>query len=120
MSVRFTPQTLIKLKSNNMKGWINFHPFLIQRNQARSRFNSGSIILCNKGKIKFSGGVTIKYKLRIYKTEGSNKGRLDHEEFFASFEDAKARYYELFDYNLFSLNPTIWELCDNEWIRILG
>ena len=23
----------------------------------------------------------MKYKLRIYKTEGSNKGRLDHEEF---------------------------------------
>lgn len=61
----------------------------------------------------------MKYKLRIYKTTGSNKGNLDHEEFFASFEQAKARYYELFDYNLFSLNPTMWELCDNdEWIRI--
>ena len=62
----------------------------------------------------------VKYKLRIYKLTGSNAGRLDHEEFFASFEQAKARYYELFDYNLFSLNPTMWELCDNEWIRILG
>lgn len=61
----------------------------------------------------------VKYKLRIYKLTGSNAGRLDHEEFFASFEQAKARYYELFDYNLFSLNPTMWELCDNdEWIRI--
>lgn len=61
----------------------------------------------------------MKYKLRIYKLTGSNTGRLDHEEFFASFEQAKARYYELFDYNLFSLNPTMWELCDNdEWVRI--
>lgn len=61
----------------------------------------------------------VKYKLRIYKLTGSNAGRLSHEEFFASFEQAKARYYELFDYNLFSLNPTMWELCDNdEWIRI--
>lgn len=61
----------------------------------------------------------MKYKLRIYKFTGSNTGRLDHEEFFVSFEQVKARYYELFDYNLFSLNPTIWELCNNdEWIRI--
>lgn len=61
----------------------------------------------------------MKYKLRIYKTAGSNKGHLDHEEFFASLDEAKARYYKLFDYNLFSLNPTMWELCDNdEWVRI--
>lgn len=60
-----------------------------------------------------------KYKLRIYKKTGTDKGNLDHEEFFQTEEEMKDRYKDLFDYNFFSLNPTMWAIKSNgEWSRI--
>ena len=61
-----------------------------------------------------------KYKLRIYVTFGPNKGNLDHEEFFNSIEELDKRYNELFDYKLFSLNPTAWVWDGNDYKRIMG
>ena len=57
------------------------------------------------------------YKLRIYKLSGLDKGNLDHEEFFPTRESMDKRYRELFDRNLFSLNPTAWEY-QEDWERI--
>lgn len=61
-----------------------------------------------------------KYKLRVYILTGAEKGNLDHEEYFDSKEELEKRYSELFEYELYSLNPTAWELVDGEWIRIEG
>ena len=58
------------------------------------------------------------YKLRIYKLSGANKGSLDHEEFFDTKEQMDKRYEELFNRNLYSLNPTVWEQIDGEWKRL--
>ncbi len=58
------------------------------------------------------------YKLRIYKLSGLNKGNLDHEELFDTKEQMDQRYNGLFDRNLYSLNPTAWELVDNNWKRL--
>ena len=58
------------------------------------------------------------YKLRIYKLSGVNKGNLDHEELFDTKEQMDKRYNELFDRDLYSLNPTAWELVDNNWKRL--
>lgn len=33
------------------------------------------------------------FKLRIYFTDGANKGNLDHEEYFDTFAEAKERYF---------------------------
>lgn len=63
------------------------------------------------------------YKLRIYYTSGANEGNLDHEEYFDSFAEARERYDELFKYELYSLNPTMWEATDDtraEWGRVVG
>lgn len=60
------------------------------------------------------------YKLRIYHKKGSNKGNLDHEELFNTFDEMLNRYKELFNYKNFSLNPTAWELIDNIWYRLSG
>lgn len=63
----------------------------------------------------------VKYKLRIYVTSGIDKGNLDHEEFFDTIELMDARYKQLFVYNLYSLNPTAWEIDANgNWTRIEG
>lgn len=60
------------------------------------------------------------YKLRIYKLSGSDKGNLDHEEFFSKKEAMETRYDELFVYENYSLNPTAWENVDGEWKRLEG
>ena len=52
----------------------------------------------------------MKYKLRIYKKTGADTGNLDHEEFFQTEEEMKSRYKDLFDYNSFGLNPTMWAI----------
>ena len=59
------------------------------------------------------------YKLRIYKTTGADKGDLDHEEFFETKTAMDKRYDEIFEYSLFSLNPTAWNY-DGNWNRIAG
>lgn len=63
-----------------------------------------------------------KYKLRIYYKSGINKGNLEKEEFFDTIGKAQKRYNELFNYNDFGLNPTLWELNKetSEYNRILG
>ena len=58
------------------------------------------------------------YKLRIYKLSGADKGNLDHEETFDTKKQMDRRYNELFDKELYSLNPTAWELVDGEWKRL--
>ena len=60
------------------------------------------------------------YKLRIYKLSGSDKGNLDHEEIFDTKEQIDKRYDWLFKRELYSLNPTVWELVDGEWKRLEG
>ena len=60
------------------------------------------------------------YKLRIYKTTGADMGNLDHEEFFETKTAMDKRYDEIFEYSLFSLNPTAWDNHDGNWNRIAG
>lgn len=54
-----------------------------------------------------------KYKLRFYKLSGHDKGNLDHEEYFCTREEMEKRYAQVFKYDLWALNPTGWEKCDN-------
>ena len=58
------------------------------------------------------------YKLRIYKLKGSDKGNLDHEEYFITKEHMTMRYMQLFKYELFALNPTAWERTETGWEHI--
>lgn len=58
------------------------------------------------------------FKLRIYKLSGVNKGNLDHEEFFDTKEQMDKRYNELFQRDLYSLNPTAWKHANGEWKRL--
>lgn len=60
------------------------------------------------------------YKLRIYKLSGVDKGNSDHEEFFDTKEQMDKRYDELFESELYGLNPTAWKLVDGEWKRLEG
>lgn len=60
------------------------------------------------------------YKLRIYKLSGIDKGNLDREELFDTKDQMDKRYTELFNKELYSLNPTAWEFCDGEWKRLKG
>ena len=60
------------------------------------------------------------YKLRIYKLSGSDKGNLDHEELSDTKEQMDKRYDELFNRNLYSLNPTAWKQVDGGWKRLEG
>jgi len=60
------------------------------------------------------------FKLRFYKKSGSDRGNLDHEEFFATKEQAIERYREVFVRSDYGLNPTVWEDQDDEWIRVQG
>lgn len=50
-----------------------------------------------------------KYKLRFYHTSGTNKGNLDHEEFFQTKKEMDARYREAF-IKWSPYNPTAWDL----------
>lgn len=61
-----------------------------------------------------------KYKLRIYKKSGHDRGNVDHEEMFDTKEEMGKRYDELFDVESYSLNPTAWELVNGEWLRSPG
>lgn len=60
------------------------------------------------------------YKLRIYKLSGIDKGNLDHEEFFDTKELMNKRYDELFQSELYGLNPTAWKEIDGKWKRLEG
>lgn len=60
------------------------------------------------------------YKLRIYKLFGIDIGNLDHEEFFDTKEQMNKRYVELFQSELYGLNPTAWEQIDGKWKRLEG
>ena len=60
------------------------------------------------------------YKIRFYKLKGSDKGNLDHEEFFDTKKEAINRYREAFKKELFSLNPTVWELRDGDYKRLMN
>lgn len=61
-----------------------------------------------------------KFKLRFYQLDGYEKGNLDHEEFFETREEMDDRYYDVFERDLYALNPTAWEKKDELWIRIYG
>ena len=69
---------------------------------------------------RFEWRVMKMYKLQIYKLFGLDKGNLDHEEFFDTKEQMDKRYDELFQRDLYGLNPTAWEQIDNEWKRLEG
>lgn len=60
------------------------------------------------------------YKLRIYKLSGIDIGNLDHEEFFDTKELMNKRYDELFQRDLYGLNPTAWKEIDGKWKRLEG
>lgn len=60
------------------------------------------------------------YKLRIYKLSGIDIGNLDHEEFFDTKEQMNKRYVELFQSELYGLNPTAWEQKNDGWKRLEG
>lgn len=68
----------------------------------------------------FKQAVKAKYKLRVYKLVGIDEGNLDHEEYFDTKEKMDKRYSELFEYELYSLNPTAWEFVDGKWKRLKG
>ena len=71
------------------------------------------------GGLELCKNLSRKYKLRVYKLTGSDKGNLDHEEFFDTIEEMVKRYDELFRQELYSLNSTAWKKTENEWVRIL-
>ena len=50
-----------------------------------------------------------RYKVRVYHLTGENKGNLKGELFFDSLKKADLAYRSLFAYELYSLNPTVWE-----------
>lgn len=63
------------------------------------------------------------FKLRFYITHGFAEGYLDHEEYFDTFAEARERYDEVWERELFTLNPTMWEATDDnrtDWTRVLG
>ena len=59
-------------------------------------------------------------KLRIYKKHGTEKGKLDHEEFFDSYGALEKRYQKLFVPEDGGLNPTKWCISPTtgEWERM--
>ena len=67
-----------------------------------------------------SEAVSKRFKLRIYKKFGADKGNTDHEEFFSTREEMDKRYKALFIYNDYALNPTAWERHVEDWTRIEG
>lgn len=60
----------------------------------------------------------MRYKLRIYKVTGSEKGNLDHEEFFKEKAELDQRYNELFGYENYACNPTAWQMVNGSWVRM--
>jgi hypothetical protein len=61
------------------------------------------------------------FKLRFYHTHGIDKGGFHHEEFFQTKKELETRYNEVFVRELYSLNPTAWELGSlNHWKRLEG
>lgn len=59
-----------------------------------------------------------KFKLRFYHLSGANKGNTEREEYFSSIADMEKRYNEVFRYELYSLNPTLWAVLPDCCIRI--
>lgn len=81
--------------------------------ESESRREEITNILINEGIID----IIYDFKLRVY----SQRGNLDHEEFFDTFEEMEQRYRELFKQEFYSLNPTKWKLSNavyNLWERI--
>lgn len=60
------------------------------------------------------------FKVREYYRKGRKEGYLKKELYFETLEDAAAYYKSVFVYGDFGLNPTIWELKNNNWQRIEG
>ncbi len=58
------------------------------------------------------------FKLRFYHKTGVNKGNCSHEEFFSTKQEMLKRYNEVFVYEDFALNPTLWEEVNGEWLRL--
>lgn len=65
-------------------------------------------------------GDSKEFKVRFYKIGGQDEGKLDHEEFFDTKEDAVKAFNKVFKKELFSLNPTVWKKQGKEWKRILN
>lgn len=60
-----------------------------------------------------------KYKLRVYKVSGKDKGKSDHEEFFQEKEEMDERYLYFLSYRIgFDPLPTAWKMADGEWKRL--
>lgn len=59
------------------------------------------------------------YQLVFYKKSGKDKGARDHKEFFATKEEADARYKEVFEKNS-EFNPTVWIKTKFEYKRLSG
>lgn len=62
-----------------------------------------------------------KYKLKVYKVSGKDKGNLDHEELFETKKEMDDRYLYFLSYRIGSEPlPTAWEKVDGEWERLLS
>lgn len=62
-----------------------------------------------------------KYKLRVYKISGKDKGKIDHEEFFQKKEEMDERYLYFLSYRIgWDPLPTAWKMVDGEWKRLEG
>lgn len=60
-----------------------------------------------------------RFKLRFYKLSGPEKGNLDHEEYFDTYNAMWDRYAQVFRRNLYALNPTGWVLnASGEYNRV--
>lgn len=53
------------------------------------------------------------FKLRIYHTQGVNKGNLHHEEYFTSIDEMAIRYREICKMVKSEFRPTAWRLTDD-------
>lgn len=62
----------------------------------------------------------MRYKLRIYHTDGPEKGNLKKEEFFDTIQELNSRYEKLFQRSVYSLRPTAWENKGDKWKRLRG
>lgn len=60
------------------------------------------------------------YKIRIYRLHGSQKGNLEHEEFFQTKDEAISRYKELTGGTGSPQNPTLWKRNRSCWTRVEG
>lgn len=54
------------------------------------------------------------YKLRFY----DKWGNFSNEEFFDTVEELHERFHQVFQRELYSLNPTWWRWRDGHWRRL--